>query len=242
MTDSRNDQSAVDDDDDDDGGRDPGQAARDSSGAPSIDRRTMLGRIALGSGALVAGAVGGAAASATGIAAGGWKRETVTFDVACLGETWRDSLVNYAANASDFRGMPFAVEGWIYPEGTIPMPGDGFVPTQDGSIGRWLCRGSTLVYADRPEPHVQTSQEFVFSSMSGDDLFPDDLLSTSGIEGSNQPELVAHRSVVGGIGRYLGASGVQHQEMNGLNTSIFTDGTGAAPNFRMRFELLLPDV
>lgn len=236
MTDSHNDRNDQPDD----------QAlerdGRDEADSASVDRRTMLGRIALGSGALIAGAVGGAAASATGVAAGGWKRENVTFDVACLGETWRDSLVNYAANDSDFRGVPFAVEGWIYPEGVIPVPGDGFVPTQDGSIGRWLCRGSTLVYADRPEPHVQTSQEFVFSSMTGDDLFPDDLLSTSGIEGSNQPELVSHRSVVGGIGRYVGAGGVQHQEMNGFNTSVFTDGTGTAPNFRMRFELLLPDV
>ena len=207
-----------------------------------LGRRRAISRLALGSGALLAGAVGGAAATATGVAGGGWKRETIEFDVACLGDWWRDSPFNYAASDSDFRGAPFSVEGWIYPAGTIPTPGDGFVPTGDGSIGRWLCRGSTLVYADRIEPHVQTTQEFIFGPMSGDELFPDDLITTSGTEGTFETDQIAHRSIVGGTGRYLGASGQQHQARNGYNTSSFTDGTGNAPNFVMRLDLLLPDV
>lgn len=208
----------------------------------SVGRRGALGRLALGGGALLAGAIGGVAVGTTGVAAGGWRRETVMFDVACLGDTWRDSTANYAANDSDFRGMPFAVEGWIYPAGTIPEPGDGFVPTGDGSIGRWLCRGSTLVHADRPEPHVQSTQEYVFGTMSAGQLFPDDLLTTSGLEGTVEPDQVALRSIIGGTGRFLGATGQQVQRLNGMNTSSFTDGTGNAPNLAMRFELLLPDV
>ena len=207
-----------------------------------VDRRRAISRIALGGGAAIAGAVGGVAASASGVAAGGWKRETVDFDVACLGETWRDSLVNWAENDSDFRGSPFAVEGWIYPAGTIAQPGDGFVPTSDGSIGRWLCRGAVLVYADRLEPHVQSNQEFVFAPMAGDRLFADDNISTSGIEGTFLTDQVARRSIVGGTGRYLGAGGLQRQATNGFNTSNFADGTGNAPNFTMTFELIIPDV
>jgi hypothetical protein len=221
-------------DDDDDHGQ-------PSTGEPGIGRRRAISSVVLGTGAVIAGAVGGAAASSAGLVGGGWRRETVTFDVACLGETWRDSSVNWAENDSDFRGAPFGVEGWIYPAGTIPTPGDGFVPTRDGSIGRWLCRGSTLVYADRPEPHVQTTQEFVFGPMAGDRLFPDDLITTSGLEGTAGPQ-TSYRSVIGGVGRYLGASGQQLQTVNGTNTSLFSDGFGNAPNLTMRFDLLIPDV
>jgi hypothetical protein len=218
------------------------QSESEEGDGHNVGRRRAITGIALGTGAVIAGAVGGAAATASGVVAGGWKKETVEFDVACLGETWRDSLVNYAENDSDFRGMPFSVEGWIYPAGTIPTPGDGYVPTSDGSIGRWLCRGSVLVYADRFEPHVQTTQEFVFGPMAGDQLFPDDLITTSGLEGTFETSQTAKRSVVGGTGRYAGATGEQFQSQNGFNTSVFTDGTGNAPSFWMRFDLLLPDV
>ncbi len=205
-------------------------------------RRRLLKRLAAGSGLVVAGAVaGGTVASASG-RSGGWKRQSITFDVACLGETWRDNVVNYAEDESDFSGMPFSVEGWIYPENFIPTPGDGFVPVSDGSIGRWLCRGTVLVRADRLEPHVQTTQEFIFGTMSGDELFPDDTLTTAGNEGTFETHQIARRSVTGGTGAYMGATGEEFQDWNGFNTSVNTDGTGNAPNFRMRFDLLLPDL
>lgn len=218
------------------------QTTPDTPGEERYGRRRALSGIAIGTGAVIAGAVGGAAASATGVVAGGWRRETVEFDVACLGDTWRTSPVEFAANDSDFRGVPFSVEGWIYPAGTIPVPGDGYVAGQDGSIGRWLCRGQLLVYADRPEPHTQTTQEFVFAPMSGDRLFPDDLITTSGLEGTFETDQVTRRSITGGTGRYMGATGEELQAGNGFNTTSFTDGTGNAPNFTMRLELLLPDV
>lgn len=201
----------------------------------------MLGRMALGGGAVVAGAVGGVAASASGVGASGWKREAVVFDVACIGETWRESEALFAVNESDLRGRPFLVEGWVYPPGTIPTPGDGYVPTQDGSLGRWLCRGNVLLHPDRPEPHVVSVQEFVFAPMSGEQLFPDDLITTSGIEGTFATQQVAHRSIVGGTGQYLGASGQQDQSWNGFNTSVDAFGENA-PNFVMTFDLLLPDL
>jgi hypothetical protein len=216
-----------------------GDETAEDNAAQNMNRRGALNKLAVG-GAVAVGALGGAGAvAATG--SGGWKRETVVFDVACLGDTWRDSLVNYAEDDSDFRGMPFAVEGWIYPAGHIPA-GDGFVPTQDGSIGRWLCRGSTLVHAQRPEPHVQTSQEFIFGPMTPDHLFAADNISSSGTEGTFETKQVAHRAIIGGTGRYFGVTGAQRQEGTGFNTSIFADGTGSAPNFQMEMEMLLPDL
>lgn len=206
-----------------------------------IDRRQLVRHVAVGGGVVLAGAIAGAGTAAA-TSAGGWKRQTISFDVACLGETWRDSTANWAADESDFRGLPFSVEGWIYTAGHIPDPGDGFVPGQDGSIGRWLCRGHTLVHLERPEPHAQTTQEFVFGTVGGERLFADDNLTTSGLEGTFETEQVAARAIVGGTGDFVGAAGQCFQERNGFNTSSFADLTGSAPNFRMRFELLLPDL
>ncbi len=213
----------------------------DGDGHGDTGRRRFLTRTVAGSGVLLAGAATGSAVSAT-VRGGGWRVETINVDVALAGETWRDSPVNYGVDAGDLRGQPFAVEGWIYPGGHIPVPGDGFVPSQDGSIGRWLCRGSLLVHLERPEPHVHSTQEFVFGPMTGEQLFADDNLTTSGLEGTFLTDQIARRAVLGGTGRYRGAVGEVRQSRNGYNTSAFADGTGNAPNFRMRFDLLLPDV
>ena len=78
--------------------------------------------------------------------------------------------------------------------------------------------------------------------MAGDQLCPDDLITTSGVEGTFETTQVAKRSIVGGTGRYAGATGMQYQSVNGFNTSLFAHGTGNAPNFSMRLELLIPDV
>lgn len=205
-----------------------------------LDRRRLFSQVALGGGVVIAGALAGAGAAA-GTSSGGWKRQTIEFDVACLGETWRDSTANWAADESDFRGLPFSVEGWIYAAGHIPDPGDGFVPGPAESIGRWLCRGQTLVHLERIEPHAQTTQEFVFGPMRGETLFADNNLTTSGLEGTFETDQIGARAVIGGTGDFVGATGQCFQARNGFNTSSFADLTGPAPNFRMRFELLLPD-
>lgn len=200
-------------------------------------RRRFIGGLTIGAGA-AAGAITGAAASM--VSSGGWRRERVEFEVAVLGHTWRDSTANWSESESDFRGMPFQVEGTIYPAGALPEPSDGFVPTDAGAIGHWFCRGNTLVYADRLEPHVTSTQEFIFGMIKPDDLFAEDVLTTSGIEGTETRQ-VAHRPVVGGTGRYLGATGAQAQVPTGANTTLFSDGFGNALNLRMTFDLFLPD-
>ena len=89
-----------------------------------LDRRTLLkkGSLLAGAGAATAGVAGLAAAPAH---AAEWQR--VTYDVACLGDTFR-ILVHPDANpqGGELRGSTFSVEGSIYRNGTIP--GSGFDP------------------------------------------------------------------------------------------------------------------
>ncbi len=209
---------------------------QDTSGA-DVGRRRMLRGLALGGVAVGAGVVGAGAAVAT--TGSGWKRETFTYDVACLGHFWRWSNTAMPENDADFR-TPFFVEGWIYPEGTIP--GDGFVPTVDNSIGHWFCRGWTMIDGSRGEPHVTSTQQYVMGAITEDRLFPEDIIVSSGLEGTNGAQ-VATRPVIGGSGKYLGATGAVRQTHNGVNTTVFADGSGDnALNFIFEFDLLIPDV
>lgn len=204
---------------------------------PDVGRRRLLTGLALGGAAVAGGVVGGVTTAAA--SGGGFRRETLTLDVACLGDSWRFGTTVNPANDTDFRSS-FGVEGWVYPEGTVP--GDGFVPTASGAIGHWLCRGWVLVDNLRPEPHVMSTQEYVLDMISPEDLFAADNLTSSGIEGT-ETDQVAVRSVVGGTGRYIGATGQVTQANNGVNTSVMADGSDLpAPNFIFGFDLLLPDV
>jgi hypothetical protein len=195
--------------------------------------------IAVGGAALAGGAIGGGVAAAS-TGGGAFRRESLVLEVCCLGDTWRVSDVVYAEDAGDYRGQPFAVEGYLYPEGTIPA-GDGFVPTTDGAIGRWFCRGGVMTYTARPEPHGQTTQTYAFGPVSREQLFPPQLLS-DGLEGSFETDQVSVRAVTGGTYEWMGASGQVSQILTGFNTTEFTDGTGSAPNFRFEFDLLVPNL
>lgn len=205
---------------------------------PVVNRRRLLAGAGLASAAVAGGAVGGGVVAAASDG-GGLRRESLSLDVACMGDTWRDSPVRNPADQGDFRGVPFSIEGWIYPEGTIP--GDGFVPTSEGAIGHWFCRGTVIIHSQRPEPHVTSTQEHILGRISPDHLFPPDTLTCTGLEGTFVTQLAALRPVIGGTGRYMGAVGQVRQVPNGVNTSIFDDGTDdPAPNFRFEFDLFLP--
>ena len=199
------------------------------------ERRRMLSLLALGGTALAGGVAGGVAAAAMG--GDGLQREKLTLDVACVGDTWRHAEPVMRADDADFR-VAFLVEGWIYPQGTVPET--GFVPTSDGSIGRGFCRGWQILDGARPEPHALTIQEYVLGRIERSSLFPPDNLTSSGLEGTFGTE-IGTRSVIGGTGRYLGATGQVRQANNGANTSVFADGSGdPAPNFVFEFDLFRP--
>lgn len=202
-----------------------------------IGRRQFLSQAAVGGAAVVGGLVGaGATVVATNDA---WRRESLVLEVACRGDRWRESVLGNPSDESDFhRG--FSVEGWIYPEGTIPD--EGFVPSQTGAVGEWFCRGWQLIDGGREEPHVVSIQDYIFGFITSERLFPPDKMQSSGIEGTTTDQ-VAGRSIIGGTGAYVAASGQVNQSYLGDNTSVFADGSGFnAPNFRFEFDIIMPNI
>lgn len=202
-----------------------------------LDRRKVLSRAIWGTVGLTAATTGATWAAASAAAATDPK--VITYDVACLLNTFTPVLASGATDPfSDFRGTTFFVEGELYPAGTIPDGATDYDPASDTAIGHWLCRGwfinrtGRAGEADRPEPHVLTHQEYLIERISPEHLFPADQLSSSGLEGTATPQL-AVRSVVGGAGRYAGAAGQVIQHTIGANTT-------AGPNFRFAFQLRRP--
>lgn len=211
----------------------------DSPGeAPTHTRRRVLAGAALGGAAVVGGAAGAGAATATNGGVG-WVRETLEFDVACLGDTYRRAITKNPADDADGREA-FHVEGWMYPAGTVPHQ---FVPIEEGNIGRWFCSGWVIVNPDRLQPHACTTQNYVFGQISSSSVFPPDVITSSGLEGANSIEPIANRPVSGGTGTYLGVTGVCRQQIIGLNTTVVDNGSGGnAPNFSFKFDLIRPDI
>lgn len=198
--------------------------------SPGLDRRQLLARAIWGTAGLTAASValGAPTASAT--------TKSATYDVACLLNTFTFIAAEGATDPStNFRGTTFFVEGELYPGGSIPTGVTNFDPASVESIGHWLCRGWFINRtgrsgeADRPEPHVITHQEYLLTRISGDNIFPLDQLTSSGLEGDNTGRS-APRSVVGGAGKWHGATGSVVQHVIGANTT-----TG--PNFRFVFDL-----
>jgi len=212
----------------------------DQAGAGRSRRLFLTGALAgVGAGA-VAGA--GTAAAMTADDA-----STLTVDVACLGPTVRITaapVLDGAAPAlydeepldpSDLAGSPFLAQGIIYPAGTIA--GEGFIPTDEGSIGTWLCRGFFINGPQRPDPHMSTDQTFHFGALTFEDGIGNAMLATHGIEGAGGPAWEVNRLVTGGTGEYRGARGECRQTEIGRNSTLFPWGLPAL-NFRFDFDLV----
>ena len=201
-----------------------------------VSRRHVLQGLGLVGLAVGSGATG---ALASGVLRGdGWRSQSLAVEVACLGELWREAVRANPADDADFRA-PFIIEGWIYPIGTIK--GDGFIPTAEGTIGRWFCTGYVTIDASRAEPHGLTSQSLYFGTITPERVFPPSMLTTHGLEGTSDRNQVAVRAVTGGAGDYQGATGQVSQRVIATNTSLFADGTNdPAPCWRMDFDLRLP--
>ena len=172
--------------------------------------------------------------------------EQVVYEVACIGDTFRSIDIQalgiykspHALDAGDLRGSPFWVEGIIYPEGTIA--GDGFVPTLDGAIGHWFCRGHFVVHPGRALPHIMSHHEYMFGLSDPENPFPPDMISSVGFEGTGTGELRSMRAVNGGTGRFMGATGQVAQTHMGPNGTVLFGFDFPADNFRFEFDLRLP--
>lgn len=197
----------------------------------SVNRRNLLkkGSLLAGAGVVVLGADRALATP----------QARVTYDVACLGDTFR-IILHPDANpqAGEFRGSPFSVEGWIYRAGAIQ--GTGFDPASAPAIGRWFCRGWFVINPERFDPHVITTQEYVFGRIGTDRQFPPDTLASSGLEGTFDPAQTPIRSVIGGTGQFAGATGVVFQHGRGTNTTVIAPLGIQAANFHFEFDLRLP--
>jgi hypothetical protein len=151
--------------------------------------------------------------------------QTFTVDIACDARTFKVNRGLPLINA--LRGDNFIVHGKIFPGNFIPAGGSEtepgtFDPDSPGSIGDWTCRGTFNF--DFPElvagakPHTTSTQTYYFGG--------EDSLTSDGPEGGMR----VTRAVVGGTGRFAGATGEVVEEAFGTNrTGLF--------NLRFTFKL-----
>ena len=203
-------------------------------------RRRVLG-LGLGGGAALAVAGGVAGAASASALNGSGDKTTTTIECAVLGPSIRDFPIflmrpELKLDEGDVRGSSFFAQGLLYEAGTIK--GDGFIPTEEGSIGSFLCRGHLLIGPGWPEPHLFTHQAYYFGDMSE---FPltEDMLSSEGPEGSNTYPWESMRMVTGGTGSFRGARGQVRQTQFATNSSLDQFGN-PTPCFRFDFDLDLP--
>ena len=200
-----------------------------------VSRRSLLG------GAAVAGAVLGGGAIAGGATAaaqnnGRSRREQMVLDVACDGRTFRATPYANKPEPNDNRGTTFSVEGWIYPEGTLPEV--GYIVSDEGAIGHWFCSGLNIQHGERPEPHINATATFVFGRISDSNLFPPDTLVAQGLAGTSDDTADSLRPITGGSGTYFGVIGQAGRTNLGINNTVLRGPEVPAPNFRYVFDLL----
>ncbi|MEK7425050.1 MAG: hypothetical protein AAB131_14565 [Actinomycetota bacterium] len=199
---------------------------------PTVGRRRLINGLAIGGAVVGVGVASAAVARATGTSV--YRAKALTVDVACLGNEYIEAAQWSKAGDNDFR-VPFLVEGWIFPSGTIT--GDGYIPREENSIGRWLCRGYAVGTDNRDQPHVSSHQDFIFGSIRPERVFPQSIISTAGLEGTTDRSQVSVRSIIGGTGAYLGATGQTFGYLLGENSTVFFGNGGQAPSFRFEFDM-----
>lgn len=120
-------------------------------------------------------------------------------------------------------GNPFVVQGFIYPAGTLAgslyngANPDGTPEFPDRVIGEWTCWGRFIGDGIRTAEAewVMSTQVFSFEPDSG--YGPKTIVTT----GYETVDGTVERAVTGGTGEFVGAAGVQRQQVLGHN------GTGA---------------
>jgi hypothetical protein len=152
---------------------------------------------------------------------------TFTVDVALDANTYVQNNVNPSEASTSFsRGDTFILGGTIYPAGTLPSGVANNDPNALGGIGKILCRGTYLVglndVANGATLWTDTTELY---------LLPDDF--TQLIADGRTPNVMGatvDRSLLGGTGRFRGASGEVHELELGTNATGFC-------NIRITFHL-----
>ena len=148
-------------------------------------------------------------------------------DVAFDARTFTINHVNPAS--SDLaRGDTFVLNGKVFVGGTIagggtPASPGPFSPDAPGSIGRFICRGTSMFngaqIAAGAAPFVATTQTFVLDNGNW--------LITEGLEGNASP---ITRAVISGLGDFSGMRGEVQMELLGFNST-------GMENYRFTFRL-----
>lgn len=125
--------------------------------------------------------------------------KTFTLEAACDGETLGPADSDFA------RGELVVINGDIYPEGSLSSPTTGSDP-----IGTWRC-----LFASLAEPPVAGAVIYYFAL----DDSKESLILVQGLNShfpppDSVPKVLA---IVGGTGKYAGATGEVREEVIGLN-------------------------
>ena len=151
---------------------------------------------------------------------------TFMIDVALDANTYVQNNVNPSEASTSFsRGDTFILGGTIYPAGTLPSGIANNDPNAPGGVGKITCRGTYLIgLNDSANATLWTDTTELY-------LLPDD--STQLIADGRTPNVMGatvDRSLLGGTGRFRGATGEVHELELGANASGFC-------NLRITFHL-----
>ncbi len=134
-----------------------------------------------------------------------------TVDVACNGST-------LGLNPADPADPPFSrgdvavVTGRIFPAGTLPLGVTTSDPNATGGIGTWRC-----LFASLAEPPIIGAITYYFAL---EENGQESMLLVQGLNSHIFPGSVSRtHAIVGGTGKYDGASGEVREEVLGTNGS-----------------------
>jgi hypothetical protein len=176
------------------------------------------------------------------------RQGTLRLEVAEVGSRFRLDEEHRDENGLATRGNVFLVEGYVYPAGTLTCDGlacNGVTYDAAGTpapefpdrvMGTWVCYGTHLEDAATPQagPLSVTTQVLDLGEESGETT-----IVTTGFE-RGQPGLRTARAITGGTGRYLAATGEQHQTLLGFNNiDLFHEGQSWA-GITLSLELSMP--
>lgn len=181
-------------------------------------------------GILVLGAIWTTAAQAD-------SRRNFTLDVAMNSATAGVNRPDAGVPQRSFVGI---FNGNIYPRGTLRRGDDGFDPTSDGEIGTWRCHFTALndvafgtATPDTLDFPLSGAVTYYFQLKPTGYDREESMLMVMGLnshtadDADSVPRVL---TVVGGTGRFAGATGEVRERVLGRNTS-------GARNLRFRFRL-----